>query len=68
MIPKEMKYNLHFGDVRGDVLTPPHRTNTSLFEENQAVKKFGQEQTKFALFLSCVKLHKRWLLKIFQSD
>ena len=28
MIPKEMKYNLHYGDVRGDVLQPPHGTNT----------------------------------------
>ena len=24
MIPKEMKYNLHYGEVRGDVLPPPH--------------------------------------------
>ena len=29
MIPKEMKYNLHYGKVRGDVLPPPHGTNTS---------------------------------------
>ena len=29
MIPKEMKYNLHCGDVRGDVLPPPYGTNTS---------------------------------------
>ena len=33
MIPKEMKYNLHYGDVRGDVrgddLPPSHGTNTS---------------------------------------
>ena len=29
MIPKEMKYNLHYGDVREDVLPPPHGTNTS---------------------------------------
>ena len=29
MILKEMKYNLHYGDVRGDVLLPPHGTNTS---------------------------------------
>ena len=28
MIPKEMKYNLHYGDERGDVLPPPHGTNT----------------------------------------
>ena len=29
MIPKEMKYNLHYGKVRGDVLPPPQGTNTS---------------------------------------
>ena len=26
MIQKEMKYNLHYGNVRGDVLPPPHGT------------------------------------------
>ena len=26
--PKEMKYNLHYGKVRGDILPPPHGTNT----------------------------------------
>ena len=29
MIPKGMKYNLHYGEVRGDVLRQPHDTNTS---------------------------------------
>ena len=29
MIPKEMKYNLHYGEVRGDVVPPPYGTNTS---------------------------------------
>ena len=29
MIPKEMKYNLDYGEVRGDVLSPAHGTNTS---------------------------------------
>ena len=29
MIPKEMKNDLHYSDVRGDVLPPPHGTNTS---------------------------------------
>ena len=24
VISKEMKYNLHYGEVRGDVLRPPH--------------------------------------------
>ena len=28
MIPKEMIYNLHCGDVRGDVPLPPHGTDT----------------------------------------
>ena len=28
-IPKEMKYNLHYGDVREDVLRSPRGTNTS---------------------------------------
>ena len=26
MIPKEIKYNLHYDDVRGDFLWPPHGT------------------------------------------
>ena len=29
MITKEMKNILHYGEVRGDVLPPPHDTNTS---------------------------------------
>ena len=29
MIQKEMKYNLHYGDVRGDILSPLHGTNTN---------------------------------------
>ena len=29
MIPKEIKYILYYGDVRGDVLPPPDGTNTS---------------------------------------
>ena len=29
MIPREMKYNLLYGKVRGDVLPPAHGTNTS---------------------------------------
>ena len=27
LIQKEMKYNLHYGDVRGDILPPPHGIN-----------------------------------------
>ena len=26
MIPMEIKYNLHYDDVRGDFLRPPHVT------------------------------------------
>ena len=26
MIPKEIKYNLYYDDVRGDFLRPPHGT------------------------------------------
>ena len=32
MIPKEIKYNLHYGDVRGDVLLPPHDTTPATVE------------------------------------
>ena len=28
MIPKEMKYNLHYDKVGGDILPLPHGTNT----------------------------------------
>ena len=38
LVPQEMKYNLHYGDVRGDVLPPPHNTNTSLREVKIKVK------------------------------
>ena len=44
MIPKEMKYNLHYGDVRGDVLPPPNDTNTSLiFSRNCSLFLFRIE-------------------------
>ena len=39
MIPKEMKYNLHYGEVQGDVLPPPHATNTSCIFSKINVKK-----------------------------
>ena len=29
MILKEMKYKLYYGDARGDILPPPHGTDTS---------------------------------------
>ena len=46
MIPKEMKYNLYYGKVRGDVLPPPHGTNTSCSVVKKNVKKiaFGNKE------------------------
>ena len=43
MIPKEMKYNLHYGKVRGDVLPPPHGTNTSCSVVKQTSKRLPLE-------------------------
>ena len=41
MIPKEMKYNLHYGNIRGDFLPPPHGTNTTMCttENTEAQRK-----------------------------
>ena len=38
MIPKEIKYNLHHGDVRGDFLLPPHGTTPDTAEKNKCQK------------------------------
>ena len=32
MIQKEIKYNLHYGDVQGDTLRPPHGTTQPTVE------------------------------------
>ena len=32
MISKEIKYNLHYDDVRGDNLRPPHGTTLATVE------------------------------------
>ena len=32
MIQKEIKYNLHYDDVRGDFLCPPHGTTPTTVE------------------------------------
>ena len=32
MIPTEIKYNLHFDDVRGDILRPPYGTTPGIVE------------------------------------
>ena len=40
-IPKEMKYNLHYGDVRGDVLSPlaPAAVKTYVWRISKKRKK-----------------------------
>ena len=43
-IPKEMKYELHYGDVRGGVLPPPHGTNTSCSVVNVKKIAFGNKK------------------------
>ena len=32
MNPKEIKYNLHYDDVQGDILRPPHGTTQATVE------------------------------------
>ena len=46
MIPKETKYNLHYGEVRGDILRPPHGTITSCSVIKWTSKKisFGNKE------------------------
>ena len=43
MIPKEMKYNLHYGKVRRDVLAPPHGTYTSCSVVKYEVTRFNDQ-------------------------
>ena len=38
MIPKEIKYNLHYDDVRKDFLRPPHGTTPATVEQNKRQK------------------------------
>ena len=38
-IPKEMKYNLHYGEVLEDILRPPHGINTSRSVVKPIVKR-----------------------------
>ena len=38
MIPKEIKYNLHYDDVRGDFLRPPPGTAPDTVEKNKSQK------------------------------
>ena len=32
MVPKEIKYNMHYDDARGDFLRPPHGTTPATVE------------------------------------
>ena len=50
MIPKEMKYNLYYSKVRGDVLPPTYGTNTSLPFETKNTPK--NENRKLGLIKS----------------
>ena len=52
MIPKKIKYNLHYDDVRGDILRPPQRP------ENSGTFKF----------LVCKALLKSGRVKIMQKS
>ena len=38
MVPKEIKYNLHYDDVRGDFLRSPHGTTPATAEKNKSKK------------------------------
>ena len=38
MIPKDIKYNLHYDDVRGDFLRPPHGTAPATIDINKVKK------------------------------
>ena len=59
MIRKEMKYNLHYGDVRGDVLPPPHGTkkpdlmtedmNNFFAKQNQVIKCMFKDDKRISL-------------------
>ena len=46
MIPKEIKCNMHYDDVRGDFLRPLHSTTPAKVEQNKSKKKiaFGEKE------------------------
>ena len=54
MIAKEMRYNLHHGDVRGDVLPPPHGSNMSFSLKRLVVQSLfpDAERKKDQIMLS----------------
>ena len=46
MIPNEIKYNLHYDDVRGDFLRTPYGTTPATVEWNKSKKKALPLETK----------------------
>ena len=64
MIPKKIQYNLHYNDVRGDFLRPPHGITPATIELNKSKKGLPLETKKthacvracvcFLLFLAVV--------------
>ena len=46
MIPKEIKYNLHYDDVRGNFLRPPHGTTPATAEKHKSKKELPLETKK----------------------
>ena len=44
MILKEIKYNLHYDDVRGDFLRLPHGTTPAPVEKNKSKKELPMER------------------------
>ena len=49
MIPKEIKYNLHYDDVRGDFLRSPQCTTPATVEYNKSQKRiaFGNKDKNY---------------------
>ena len=45
MIPKDIKYNLHYGEVRGDVLRPQHGDTVAMTNIGLQTKKNGDRGT-----------------------
>ena len=50
MIPKEMKYNLHYGEVWGNILRPPHSAQHQLITKTRLFKYIENFTTKNCKF------------------
>ena len=55
MHPKEIEYKLHYDDVRGDILRPPHGTTPATVEYNKGKKGLPLETKN-------TQNHKNWRL------